>query len=249
MGMAWFARALLTVFLAASAPVLAVADNSWIRAIASRDVQALERLAARSVDVNRAAENGQTALMLAAAERNHRLLRILLERGAVVNAANSRGGTALMYAATAADVEAVEVLLARGARADTRAANGWTALTLAAARGFGEVVTKLLVHGADPNIADVYGWTPLMRAADANQAASVRALLASTRTRVNLHDENGHTALHHAAIQGSPDIVHLLIARGADIRAKDRSGRTPATLASLQGYGTVADMIRGAGER
>ncbi|HEX7044131.1 MAG TPA: ankyrin repeat domain-containing protein [Burkholderiales bacterium] len=233
---------LLALFL----PAAGLAGDPWTEAIKAHDAKAVVRLVAAGADVNRPGENGQTALMLAAAEGRHGLLRALLARGARVDAANSRGGTALMYAATAGDAGAVALLIEHGASLNARAANGWTALTLAAARGFDGIVRLLLEHGADPNIPDIYGWTALMRAADANRAASVRALLGTHRTDVDARDENGHSALHHAAAQGYEDIVQLLIDAGADPAARDRDGRTPGTLAALQGHRALALRLNGA---
>ncbi|HEY8555376.1 MAG TPA: ankyrin repeat domain-containing protein [Burkholderiales bacterium] len=227
-------------------PFAAPAGDPWTEAIKARDAAAVARLAAAGADVNRPAENGQTALMLAAAEGRHELLRALLARGARVDAVNSRGGTALMYAATAGDADAVALLVEHGASLNARAANGWTALTLAAARGFDGVVRLLLDRGADPNVRDVYGWTALMRAADAGRAASVRALLGVPRTEVDARDESGHSALHHAAAQGYEDIVQLLIDAGADPAARDREGRTPGALAALRGHRALALRLNGA---
>ena len=238
--------ALLTLVLCSAAAVLPAAD-AWTDAIGNRDVAAVERMAAHVADVNRATENGQTALMLAAAGRNPPLLRRLLKRGAAVNATNNRGGTALMYSATYGDLEGAALLLEHGATVNARATNGWTALTLAAALGFEAIVNELLAHGADPNIADVYGWTPLMRAADANRPSSVRALLASRRTAIDARDENGQTALHHAALQGYDDVVRLLLGHGANVRVTDEAGHTPDALARAKGHRAVAEMLRTAG--
>ena len=43
----------------------------------------------------------------------------------------------------------------------------------------------------------------------------------------------GATPLHAACLLGSPDIVSFLIARGADVRAKDDEGHTPLDYANL----------------
>lgn len=218
-------------------------DDPWVRALVKHDLPVIERLVAQGADVNRATEDGYSALMLAASERQGPFVRMLLDRGARINAVNSRGGTALMYAATVGDLETVELLYSRGAKVNARAANGWTALTLASARGFETVVASLLSHDADPGIADIYGWTPLMRAVEQNRPAVVRVLLASKRVNANARDENGHTALHHAAVQGLAEIARMLVEHGADVWVRDRAGRTPTMLALAQGHKAVAEMI------
>ena len=38
---------------------------------------------------------------------------------------------------------------------------------------------------------------------------------------------NGHTALHHAALCGSAELINTLIAGGASVSATDDEGRTP----------------------
>jgi uncharacterized protein len=233
------------LLFAAVGTVRAESPSAWERAIAHRDIAAVERLVAAGVDVNRATANGQTALMLAAAERDHPLMELLLKRGARVKASNNRGGTALMYSTTAGDVDAVQLLLAHGADVNARASNGWTALTLAAARGFDEVAAKLLARGADPNVPDIYGWTPLMRAVQQQRPAVVRVLLDSKRLALDAQNENGRTALHIAAAAGFEEIASMLVERGADTRIRDRAGKTPAALALAEGHAGIAKRIDG----
>lgn len=231
------------IFLALPFAACASSDDPWNRALLKRDITAIERLVEQGVDVNRAAEDGHTALMLAANMRHEPLLRKLLGRGARVNAVNSRGGTALMYAATAGERELVDFLIERGADVNARAANGWTALTLASARGFEMVVSALLSHGADPTIADIYGWTPLMRAVEQDRPAVVRVLLAAKRVEANARNDDGHTALHRAAVQGLSEIAALLVEHGADTHVRDRAGRTPAMLAMAREHKAIAEII------
>lgn len=221
----------------------AASDDLWSRAIAKRDLPAIERLVAAGVDVNRSNGDGMTALMVACAERNESLQRLLLQRGARVNVANDRGGTPLMYSATVGDLEAVEFLMERGAVIDASATNGWTALTLAAARGFDEVATVLLAHGADPNVRDIYGWTPLMRAVQHERRAVIKVLLGSDRVDLDVQNENGHTALHHTALEGLTEIARMLVARGANTALRDHSGRTSLALAIASGHQATAKII------
>ena len=148
-----------------------------------------------------------------------------------------------MYAATEGAPETVAVLLSHGAAVNARAENGWTAVTLAAATGRAAIVSQLLAASADPNIADIYGWTPLMRAVDSDRTEVVRVLLHNESVRVNARDDRGETALHHVAAGGSLEIARLLLAHGADPRAKDAAGRTPATVAAEQGHAKLADFL------
>jgi len=231
------------VLLAISSAVHALSDDPWVRALVKRDYATIEQLVAQGADVNRAAEDGYTALMLASSSRHPPLVRALLDHGARVNAVNSRGGTALMYAATAGDLETAELLIEKGAAVNARAANGWTALTLASARGFETVVRRLLANNADPNIADIYGWTPLMRAVEQERPAVVRVLLGTPRVDINARNDEGDTALHRVAVHGLSDVVDLFIERGADVHVRNRDGRTPAMLATAQGHKAIAERI------
>jgi ankyrin repeat protein len=102
----------------------------------------------------------------------------------------------------------------------------------------------LLARGADANAADIYGATPLLRAVQAQRVGVVRALLASARVDVNAADENGHTALHHAAAQGAPEIARLLLGAGARREARDRDGRSAVDLALGSGHREVAELLQ-----
>jgi ankyrin repeat protein len=237
-----FILAFVSIFF----PGIACAESgdAWVQAIARRDLPALAQLLPQNKRiVNRAGPDGKTALMLAAGAARADLVRALLGAGAEVNAVNARGGTALMYAATAGDPQTAGMLLSHGAAVNARAENGWTAVTLAAATGRASVVRQLLAAGADANIADLYGWTPLMRAVDSDRAGVVRVLLRNSSVRVNARDDQGETALHHAAARGSLEMARLLLAHGADARATDAAGRTPAIVAAGEGHAGLADFL------
>lgn len=232
--------------MAAACPNLVSAeDEAWAAALKRRDWVSLEELIPHAQEVDLRTDRGATALMLAAGAGRAALVRSLLDAGADVNGTNDFGGTALMYASTGGHQAAVDLLIERGARVDVISTNGWSAVMLAAVKGHAHVLSRLLERGADPNAADVYGWTPLMRAVYADRRNTVRMLLAVPATDVNARNENGNTALHYAALQGSPDMARWLIDRGADVVCTDREGYTPRMIAQTQGHTEVADLLSG----
>jgi hypothetical protein len=106
-----------------------------------------------------------------------------------------------------------------------------TPLMLAAGAGHSEVVTFLVKDAkADVAAQDLKKRTALHHLAlgpaggKASDRAAVRAITACllrgrvSAAVVNARDEEGLTALHHAAIRGVPELVRVLLKHGADAR-------------------------------
>jgi uncharacterized protein len=180
----------------------------------------------RGANVN-AAENThrQTALMWAVAEGHTAIVRLLLAKGADVQARtparqgrvaasgqfaggecclpNYVGGfTPLLFAVQQGHIEAARVLLEAGANVNDSAADGSSALVLA-------------IDSA-PVVSDRVSRTAL--AGHASQQAMARFLI-ERNADVNSHGA-GRTALHSAVQRKMPDIVQLLLARGANPNAR-----------------------------
>jgi ankyrin repeat protein len=96
----------------------------------------------------------------------------------------------------------------------------------------------LLEHGANPRIDTYQGTSPLMAAAGVNwvlaqtwtegpdQLLEAVKLCADLGMDVNQANSMGITALHGAANRGSDDIIRFLVARGADLTARDNERRS-----------------------
>jgi ankyrin repeat protein len=135
-----------------------------------------------------------------------------------------------MLAAEKGRAGAVQVLLESGANPDVQMLSGDTALGLAARNHHREAVRLLLQAGANPKLKDAHGLTALMETADANIA---RALIRGG-AEVNAVDDRGITPMMHliaAESSRSPsgaraETLQSLLTAGADVRARDREGRT-----------------------
>lgn len=196
-------------------------------------------------DIDVRGANGKTALMIVARSGEADLVMELLERGADPNSENINGGTPLMFAAMSGSIPVVRALLDHGADVSATGSNGWDALMVASAKGHGDAVQMLLDHGADVNSADVYRWTPLHRAAYENRVSVVGILIRQEGVEIDFQDDQGATALHHAAAGGYREIVDMLLVAGSDPARRDLSGRTAAAYAEGSGHERLAHRLEG----
>jgi len=149
------------------------------------------------------------------------------------------GDTALMFAARVGDLASAKLLVDGGADVNDHDAWGVSATVLAAHSGYREVVQYLLDHGADPNMAGA-GFTALHEAIMRRDEKMVGALLEHgadpnaplrtwTPTRRSSHDFHfepalvGATPFWLAARFQQPEVMRLLVERGADPRIVHRS--------------------------
>lgn len=94
-------------------------------------------------------------------------------------------------------------------------------------------------------------WSALHLAAFAGDAPRVQHLLASG-ARVDqrsVHDTGcvGATALHCAAAAGATEVVSMLAAAGADLRARDEAGYTALHIAAERGDAATVKVLVKAG--
>lgn len=239
----WQARRLLALLVLSGACLPAPADDSFRRAIHSADVERVIRLSETVADINESTAAGRTALMVVARAGRCGQIEKLLSMGADPGASNENGGTALMFAAVTGDPRCVGPILEAGVDVNARGANGWSALMIAAAKGSVSVTRLLILAGADINTRDVFLWTPLHRSAYENRESVVDLLLESPGIEINARDDQGATALHHAAAMGHTAVAVNLLGHGARRDMPDMEGRTPITYAEEQGHETLVQVL------
>ncbi len=71
----------------------------------------------------------------------------------------------------------------------------------------------------------------------------IKALLDSKPNLVNAKDSVGFTSLHWAAIDGSEEVIELLLSRGADVNAPSSEGYTSLHNAARSGHKQIIKLL------
>ncbi|HEX7335228.1 MAG TPA: ankyrin repeat domain-containing protein [Pyrinomonadaceae bacterium] len=119
------------------------ASRELWRAAEDGDIDALDGILSRGVDVNARNEHGMTALMRAAHYGHERVVRALLEHGADPNVTRNDRFTALALAAFFGHTETVRILIENGAKTEIVTRSGTTPNMWARARTFTEAARYL----------------------------------------------------------------------------------------------------------
>lgn len=194
-------------------------------------VPMVEILLKAGANPNAAQLNGETPLMTAGHTGNVGVVRLLLAHGADVNAKeSSRGQTALMLAVAENHPDVVQVMIENKADVHAHSKNGFTPLLFAAQQGNIQSAELLLKAGSDVNETAPDGiggdtnaramFKPntqagaLLVAIDSGHEAMAKFLVGHGAD-VN-QNGTGRTPLHSAVQQAMPDLVKLLLERGAN---------------------------------
>lgn len=153
-------------------------------------------------------------------EEREKILKVLLERGDLS-----------IIKSISTDLKMIDRVEHYGVAGDS---------LLAAAVTYPEALQYLLDQGLDPNQQNEFGKTPLMYAVQENQLESVSILL-SKKADPNLFtiipndncnytlSKSGMRALHYAARYASPEVIKVLIEKGADpvVATSEKTGAYP----------------------
>lgn len=202
------------------------------------DTAALRDALSDGADPNAPDEHGRTPLyhtvsagVDAPLSMHLEAIRLLANFGADVDAPSPDGDTPLLFSLRkgAAFTEVTALLLEFGADPN-RLAQGERPLNAASRDpASARQLELLLEHGADIHLKDETGHSPLVTAVTSPDpsAKKIRLLLdagANVNEAFRFQDEEGLTPLMAAAALSSPDVIRLLLDRGALSALSSRSG-------------------------
>lgn len=155
---------------------------------------------------------GWTPLIQAARSGNVEVVKMLLEQRPDIMV-SSDSWLFLDSAIEMGHVEVVRLLLQYGADTNQENPDGRTPLRYAVECGHEEIVKELVDDWADPMAADDAGTTAAHIAAHNGRLDLLRLFLNCPGFDIDLEDNNGRTALFHAAMRGHDHVVSALLSR------------------------------------
>ena len=181
-------------------------------------------------NVNAKGEYGAMPLLLATGNGNIEVMKLLLDAGADVNAKNEYGEMPLMSAIQRnSSLEVIETLLNAGADVNARDDSYWTALMSAARNNPNPEVIKVLLNaGADITLKDNNGITA-KDYAKWNENPEIQKMADTVLFTSDNPTEDLLTAVRTQ--DTTLERITALIKAGADLNAKDYSGRTALMIA------------------
>ncbi len=195
--------------------------------------------------------NGETPLTAAMhAQARDALVQIISLKHGGIDRPNAKLDTPMQIAIAAKDDEIVRLLRYTPVDISPRNANGLTALHIAASVGDLEAMVLLVERYTNFDLRDFAGRTPLMSAVlregeEKDALEFVGVLLFGYRQppgkhgpgqiTIDVRDNDGKTALMHAAIAKRGQVYRMLERAGADASLRDLNGRTAADYAAENG--------------
>lgn len=209
-------------------PVEIKADpDPWLDAVETGDLKAF-RLLRGSSDINARDPSNphQTVLMKAAQSGWEPIAAELILAGADLNLLDDNGDTALHYSAQFGNPRVMKLLLDAGAKTDIQDKWKQTPLIMCASSCNWDGFRVLMDQKVGLGFATPHGGSALQYAAGYGQLAMVNELLAQGASASQASQNSGETPLINACKWDHSQIVLTLLSSGADVNARDKSGRT-----------------------
>ncbi|KAK4234503.1 ankyrin repeat-containing domain protein [Achaetomium macrosporum] len=212
-------------------------------AVAKGDEELVELLLQYNVDMEMKDDLGRTPLHRITSTTPVSLVSRLVNRGGDIESRSKSKFTPLCRAVYEGNFAVAEYLIKKGADLGVPVPNYGSPLHIACRFSTLKIVKLLVQNGADVDFIDPeQPGTPLMttcyylgeRPDDNDLKEILDYFLGEGKADINIVGGIYGTALHAACLQGNPDMIRLLLDKGADITITDEIGRHPLHFAALR---------------
>ncbi len=194
------------------------------RAVRNGNLDLIQMLIDRHVDVNIQDDHGYSPMHIAARSGNMQILQLLLASNAKVDILDKKQETPLHKAASRGHVDIVILLKENGSNTEIRNLDGAVPLLNAIHRGQESVVRFLLKCINKENLQDTE--SAFLHAAVQVANSNIVMLLLDTDIDVKIMDKHGRTAFSYMEKQCDRSIYEALLDKGADVNARGADGAT-----------------------
>nr|XP_028604864.1 ankyrin repeat and death domain-containing protein 1B isoform X1 [Podarcis muralis] len=233
---------------AANAGTLLPDEEEFQHAAKTNNLDTMERLFKKRININAVNSLKRTALHFAVAGNHVSAVDFLLHHKARVDVADKHGLTAIHLAAWSGNLDIMLMLIKAGADQKAKNKEGMNVLHFAARNNNVRIVDYFIqdLHLMDLNKPDEKGRKPFLVGAEMGHVEMTNELI-SLNLSTSEKDNEGNTALHLAAKNGHSEVVEVLLQEWKEINELNENGETPFYLAVEGGHEGCADLLLEAG--
>uniref|UniRef100_A0A9L0TR11 Ankyrin repeat and death domain containing 1B n=1 Tax=Equus caballus TaxID=9796 RepID=A0A9L0TR11_HORSE len=223
-------------------------ERSFQNAAKSNNLDLMEKLFDKKVNINAVNNMNSTALHFAVGANHLSAVDFLLNHKARVDVADKHGLTVIHLAAWSGGLEIMLLLVRAGADQRAKNQDGMNALHFAAQSNNVRIVEYLIqdLHLKELDQPDEKGRKPFLLAAERGHVEMIEKLV-FLNLRTSEKDKEGNTALHLAAKHGHSPAVRVLLTQWQEINETNEKGETPFFLAVEGGHEECCKVLAAAG--
>nr|XP_008536570.1 PREDICTED: ankyrin repeat and death domain-containing protein 1B [Equus przewalskii] len=219
-------------------------ERSFQNAAKSNNLDLMEKLFDKKVNINAVNNMNSTALHFAVGANHLSAVDFLLNHKARVDVADKHGLTVIHLAAWSGGLEIMLLLVRAGADQRAKNQDGMNALHFAAQSNNVRIVEYLIqdLHLKELDQPDEKGRKPFLLAAERGHVEMIEKLV-FLNLRTSEKDKEGNTALHLAAKHGHSPAVRVLLTQWQEINETNELNITALQTATRKGHASLVSFL------